>query len=259
VDDEIVADLRIARTVVNPGLTGVEAPADARAAAPTPARVVVDAVAPGVWYLTGEGHHSVLVEFADHLTLIEAPRDERRTLAVIGQARRLRPNKPLTQVINTHHHFDHSGGIRTAIAEGLTVITHQANGPFFEGMSARPSTVVRDALARNPRPLKLETVSDGKVLTDGKRRLEIYPISGSPHAATMLMVYLPAERLLVEADAYQPPPLEGQAPVIHPFAENLLENITRRGLKVERLLPIHGRMVPIAELKKAATQRGPQP
>ena len=67
--------------------------------------------------------------------------DDRRTLVVIARARALRPGKALTEVINTHHHFDHSGGIRAAVSEGLRVITHESNRGFFEAMVARPATV----------------------------------------------------------------------------------------------------------------------
>jgi glyoxylase-like metal-dependent hydrolase (beta-lactamase superfamily II) len=255
----VVADLRITRTVVNPAIGELRAPADARRAAEPPgaATVTVSEEAPGVWYLAGEGHHSVAVDLGDHLTLIEAPVDDRRTLAVIARARALRPGKPLTEVINTHHHFDHSGGIRAAVSEGLRVVTHESNRGFFEAMVARPATVRPDALARRPRPLTMETVGDKLVLGEGMRRLEVYQVTGSRHCATMLMVYLPGERLLVEADAYQPAPLQGRPPVSHPHAANLLENIERRGLRVDRLLPIHGRPVPFGELVAAAKTSPP--
>jgi hypothetical protein len=101
-------------------------------------------------------------------------------------------------------------------------------------------------------PLAIDTVSDSKVLTDGTRRLEIYPVTDSPHCPSLLMVYFPREKLLVEADAYQPPPLTGPPPLVHPFAANLLDNIRARGLRVDRVLPIHGRIVPFAELVAAA-------
>ena len=53
--------------------------------------VTAEELAPGVWFLAGQSHHSVVVEFADHLTLIEAPQNDTRTLAVIAKARELRP------------------------------------------------------------------------------------------------------------------------------------------------------------------------
>ena len=256
IEAAIVKDVRLTKVLVNPApdeMGDLQAPSDARAAsASRPARVTVEDVAPGIWYLAGEGHHSVVAEFADHLTLIEAPADDQRTLAVIARARALRPGKPLTQVINTHHHFDHSGGIRAAIAEGLTVIADESNRQFYQDLATRPATVAPDALARKPRPLAIDTVSDTKVLTDGARRLEIYRVTDSPHCAALLMVYFPNERVLVEADAYQPPPLAGPPPRSHPFAANLLDNIRTRRLRVDRILPIHGRIVPFTDLVAAA-------
>src|SRR5207247_87139 len=107
---------------------------------PPPAVVTVEEVAPGVWFLAGQSHHSVVVEFADHLTLIEAPQNDVRALAVIAKARTLRPDKPLTEVINTHHHFDHSGGLRAAVSEGLTIYTRRGNVAFYQTALTRPHT-----------------------------------------------------------------------------------------------------------------------
>src|SRR5262249_58316010 len=133
---------------------------------PAPAVVTAEEAAPGVWFLAGQSHHSVLVEFADHLTLIEAPQNEVRSLAVIKKARELRPGKPLTEVVNTHHHFDHSGGIRAAVSEGLAVITHKANAAFFQEAAGRAHTIVPDALAKNPRQIRIVPVDEEMTLKD---------------------------------------------------------------------------------------------
>ena len=37
-----------------------------------------------------------------------------------------------------------------------------------------------------------------------------------------------------------------------PFTVNLAENVTKQGLAVDQILPLHGRMVPVAEMHKAA-------
>lgn len=133
-DKYTTATLRVVRQRVDSDVGDLTVPAAAAApAAPTPVTVTAESIAPGVWFLAGQSHHSVLVEFADHLALIEAPQNDARTLAVIAKSRELRPGKPLTQLINTHHHFDHSGGVRAAVAEGLGVITHKANAGVLRG------------------------------------------------------------------------------------------------------------------------------
>jgi glyoxylase-like metal-dependent hydrolase (beta-lactamase superfamily II) len=227
-------------------LAAPAAAVSAAAPAPQPPNVTVEDVSRGVWLLAGGSHHSALVEFSDHLMLIDAPQNDARTLAVIAKARELRPGKPLTHVVNSHHHFDHSGGIRAAVSEGLTVVTHQGNAAFIEEIVKRPHTRVPDALSKNPKPLTIETVGDEKVFTDGTMTLHLYPAPGE-HSETMLMAYLPRERALIVIDLYEP----GEA--VHMFAGRFLEDLKKRNLRVERIVPLHGKIVPYAQMVKDAT------
>jgi glyoxylase-like metal-dependent hydrolase (beta-lactamase superfamily II) len=243
------AELRVTKQSVDGDAGDLAAPAAAAsAAAPVtpPAMVTVQEVAPGIWWLAGQSHHSVVIEFADHLTLIESPQNDTRALAVIAKARELKPDKPLTQVINSHHHFDHSGGLRAAVSEGLTVITQKANAQFYQDAVARAHTIVPDALSKNPKPLKIETVDQDMELKDATRTVNLYRIGGSPHATTLLMAYFPKERILVEADVYTP----GAA--LAPYAPNLLENITQRKLRIDRFVPLHGVIGSYADFVKVA-------
>jgi glyoxylase-like metal-dependent hydrolase (beta-lactamase superfamily II) len=259
-----ISDIRVASTLVNEAdapdlsapaqLSAAPSSATAVPAAPT-VTIAVSEPAPGVWYLTGQSHHSVVIEMADHLLLVEAPQNDARTLAVIQRARTLSPKKPLRAAINTHHHFDHAGGIRAAISEGLTVITHEQNKPFLDSLAVRRHSMGQDALARKQLAARIDGVGEKRVIRDATRTVELYHITGSPHSKSMLIVYLPKEKMLIEADLYSPPatpPAAGAPPPSYPFARNLLENIGTLGLDVETIVPIHGRVVPMSDLVAAA-------
>jgi glyoxylase-like metal-dependent hydrolase (beta-lactamase superfamily II) len=241
-------EIRAARQTVDGDTGDLAAPAAASAAAPVegppPANVTAEPLAKGIWLLAGQSHHSVLVEFSDQAMLIEAPQHDTRSLAVIARAKEVVPNKPLTKLVTTHHHFDHTGGLRAAIAEGLTIVTHKAGAAYYRETAGRAHTIVPDALAKTPKPVSIETVDDELIVRDGAMTMNLYHVAGSPHADTILMAYFPRERLLVEADVYSP------AAAVHPFAANLLENITRRKLRVDRVVPLHGTVVPYAALVK---------
>jgi len=249
-----LSDLRFDGIAVNGSMVDITIPESVRNAdlVPTPVNVTVDSVAPGVWFLAGGSHHSVAIEMKDHMLLVEAPQSDERTLAVIQKVRALRPDKPLRAVINTHHHFDHASGIRAAMSEGLTIITQAGNKNFFEDLSRRRFTILPDALAKSPKAAMIEAVSGHRSLSDGTRTVDLYEIKASAHSGSMLIVHLPAERILIEADLFTPPAPNLTTPTPQPFAENLIENIGRLGLVVERIIPIHGRVVPFSELMAVA-------
>jgi glyoxylase-like metal-dependent hydrolase (beta-lactamase superfamily II) len=249
---QVVAVTRVTATKVNAAAGDLEAPKEAASAPAEPLPAIqVNEVAKGIWYLTGQTHHSVLAEFQDHLMLIEVP-SEARTLAVIAKARELVPGKPLTQAVVTHHHFDHSGGIRAAVSEGLTIIAHPGAAKFIEDIVGRKHEIEADALAKSPKPLNLQTVEGEMTFEDEAMSVALYPIEGSPHADTLLMAYFPRAGLLVEADVYSPPAPNAPPTLGYPFAANLVTNCQEHELKVENLLPIHGRMVPMSALLEAA-------
>jgi glyoxylase-like metal-dependent hydrolase (beta-lactamase superfamily II) len=236
IDKYPLADIKIARNTVNAAPPDLAAPDSVKTAVAVPmsSAVTVEKVTDGIWLLGGAYHNSVLVEFSDHVELIEAPQNDIRTLAFIAKARELSAGKPLTKVIVTHHHFDHSGGLRAAVSEGLTLVAHETNKTFFEDLARRKHTVVRDALALNPQPIHIETVGERAVVNDPMRQMEIYHVDGSAHADTIVMVYFPKEKILVQADLYNPTQPDA------PFTMNLNQNIEKRKLRVERHVPIHG-------------------
>jgi len=215
-------------------------------------QVKTEKPAEGVWYLIGGTHHSVLIEMKDHLVVIEGPQNDARATAVIAEVKKLVPNKPIKYVVNSHHHFDHAGGLGPFVAEGATIITHDVNKAFFEQSLAAPRTVNPDKLAQSGKKATVEGIKDKRVLSDDTRTVELYHIQGNPHHDGLIMAYLPKEKLLVEADAYTPAPLNTPPPAQpNPFSVNLYDNIERLKLAVDKILPLHGRIVPLDELRKA--------
>jgi Metallo-beta-lactamase superfamily len=240
-------DLHITRNNVDAESVGLAVPDSVKtAAAPPPAAVTVTAepVAKGIWWLAGSGNHrSVVFEFDDHLTLFEAPLNEARSAAVIAKARTL-SSKPLTAAIVSHHHFDHSGGLRVAVAEGLTIVTHRLNEAFFKDLVSRKHTLVPDALEKNPKPLVLDLVDDEKVLKDKSMEVHLYHLLDNPREGTNLFAYVPRDRILVQADLYDATWQQ------HLWGENVLWNIERRKLRVDRDVPVHGTIESYADMVK---------
>ncbi len=249
VDEFATAEYRIGTHGVNEDAGNLGAPADAAAqpavSAAAPANVTGESLGRNVWLLAGQSHHSVLVGFKDHGVLIEAPQHDTRTLAVIAKARELLGDKPLTTLVITHHHFDHTGGLRAAVAEGLKVITHDGNQPFVERMAERPHTRAPDHLAQNPKEPDIGRVGSGLTLEDETMTLQLLPVSG-PHSETMLVAWLPRDRLLVQADVYSP----GSA--VHSFAGKFLEDVRALRLSPVRIVPLHGAVVPFAQFVRDA-------
>jgi glyoxylase-like metal-dependent hydrolase (beta-lactamase superfamily II) len=221
-------------------------------------RVTADKVADGVWFIAGGSHNSVAIEMKDHLILVEAPLNDGRTLPVLEQVKKLAPGKPIRYVINSHAHFDHAGGVRAAVGDGATLITDQRGKAYFERVLATRGTIAPDHLTKSGRKAKVVGANGRHVLSDGTRTVEILRMEDSNHSDAMLMVYLPKERLLVEADAFTPGPPNAPPPAqVNPLNANLVENLAKFGRPIDRILPLHGRVVPLADLYTAVGAKPP--
>jgi glyoxylase-like metal-dependent hydrolase (beta-lactamase superfamily II) len=221
-------------------------PNEVRTAAIPPVRVETQRLADGVWLVGGGSHNSVAVEFRNYVAVIEAPLDEDRSLAVINEVTKLVPNKPISYVVNTHHHWDHLGGIRTYVHEGATVITQEGNKPYYqEVLRARPWVLKPDRYSLSPpeewsEGYIFETVREKYILGDETRIVELYNVQGLAHAGGMLIAYFPKEKIVVEADLYTPPAPGAQAAPPNASARTFYQNLQRLKLDVATIVPIHG-------------------
>jgi glyoxylase-like metal-dependent hydrolase (beta-lactamase superfamily II) len=233
-------------------VAGVQAPLIDTSAVPA-FGVDEQLIADDVYYFTGGTHHSVIVNFKDYVVVIEAPLDEARSNAVIGEVKKLYYNKPIRYVINTHAHFDHAGGLRTYAAEGATILTYQLNKPYYEKTFALPRTLSPDKLLQSKKKAVIESVGEKKVLTDGSHTIELYHVP-SGHNDGMLIAYLPQDKVLIEADLYTPPATGAAAPAdapVNPYTLGLVENLDKLKLDYNKILPLHGRIATKDELMKA--------
>ena len=227
------------------------APPPAQPAAGPPAAPL--RIADGIWQLIPNGEGSILVEFKDYVVMVEAPISDAISAAAMEAAKRLAPGKPIKYVINTHHHADHSGGLRAYVAEGVPIITHESHRKYYEDQIFKnPHSLNPDRLARMPRAPMIETMKDKRVLTDGNMVLEIHLMREQLHTEGLLMVYVPKEKMLIQADAYIPRPGAPPLPAPSPHTINLVDNVSRLKLNVDRVFHIHGGSSPYSEVLAAA-------
>ena len=170
--------------------------------APPSLTVTSEKLGDGLYRLTtGAGSYdSVIVEFKDHIMMLEAGQSIARAQAYITETKKLIPNKPIRYVMNTHPHSDHTGGLPTLVTEGATIITQKNNAEFLDKALNTPRTLLDDVLAKNPKKAKIEAIVEKKVYSDGTRTVEVYHVAPVPHSNGLMIAYLPKEKVLFQGD-----------------------------------------------------------
>jgi glyoxylase-like metal-dependent hydrolase (beta-lactamase superfamily II) len=189
-------------------------------------------IADGIWHLNPGGH--TIVEFADHLAIFEMGGSNSQTRAVIEFANGLVPGKPLTQLIVSHHHFDHTSGFRAAVESGLTVISHRGNERILREVAARRAPDFPGLVALPDGGTFVFVPVDGHLrLEDDSMTLDIYAVVKNNHMANAVFAYAPASRTLMEGD------LATAANGFSFWAESYQDNLEHYGLEVAMVSPNH--------------------
>jgi glyoxylase-like metal-dependent hydrolase (beta-lactamase superfamily II) len=225
-----------AATANPPNIAQLVTPPTPPAAAPaaTPPVVTAEKLADGVYRITG-GYVALAIELSDHVVVLEGGQSEARGLAVIAEAKRAIPGKPIRYVVNTHAHFDHASGLGPFAAEGITIVTHQQNKAFLEKALSAPRTLAGDSLAKANRKPRVEGVGDKRVLGSGARTIELHHIRDLAHSGGMLVAFLPKERILFTGDFNVP----AQGQPVSPAIATLVRNVERLKLDFDAHVLVH--------------------
>lgn len=219
-----------------------------------PAPQITDPVtklAENVYTVVAGGYNVLFVGFKDHIFVMETPANDNVSRQAIEAIKKTIPGKPIRYISVTHHHDDHAGGLRRYIAEGATLIAAPGEKSFFEKVAASKFTIDPDALTLNPQQLKIETIANGKrILTDGTTTVEILDIGSGPHAEEMLVAYLPNEKIIFQGDLLNRP-ANGDHPIANDTSAHFANWIESKKLAVEKIIPVHGTVTTMDELRKA--------
>ena len=179
-------------------------------------------LATGVFKIGGN-YTSLAVDMGDHILVVESGQSDARGLAVMAAAKQAIPNKPIRFVVNSHPHFDHASGLAAAAAEGATILTHQNNEEVLERLMSGPRTLDRRQpveVARSPCEF-LEAIGDRDVRKGNNGKVvELHRVPNE-HSDGMLIVYLPAEKVVWSADVTAVNPNPGQLATVRAVNETL--------------------------------------
>ena len=191
-------------------------------------------LADGVYRITG-GYVSMAVEFKDYVVVLEAGQSEARGLAILAETKKLFPTKKIKYVVMTHPHFDHMMGLPPFVAEGITILVDDNAKFFTEASLGTPRTLVGDVMAKSKKKPKVESVIDQMELKDDTHSLMLYHVNKLEHSDSMLIAYLPKEKILFSADFGAP--LAGQP--VSPSIATLMANLDRYAIDFERHVTVH--------------------
>ena len=160
-------------------------------------------LAPNVQHVEGGTANNLIIAMKDHLIIFDAPYGEMQSRWTIDAAKAKYPGKPIRYLVLTHHHMDHTGGMRTYVAEGAKVIVPTPDKAYFEKDVKAPRTIVPDDLQKKPRSAEIIEVKDQMTLKDEAAEIRLYNIQ-NPHVQGFLLAHVVTGNILYVTDLISP-------------------------------------------------------
>ncbi|HEV2523393.1 MAG TPA: MBL fold metallo-hydrolase [Candidatus Acidoferrales bacterium] len=160
-------------------------------------------LAPNVQHVEGGTANNLIVAMKDYLVIFDAPYGELQSRWVIDAAKAKYPGKPIKYLVLTHHHMDHTGGMRTYVADGATVILPSGDKGYFEKDVKSPHTIVPDDLQKKPRTPEIVEVKDQMTIKDDATEIRLYNIT-NPHVQGMLIGHVVTSNIVYVTDLISP-------------------------------------------------------
>ena len=186
--------------------------------------VTIEEIAPGI-FLVPSTHNNLIIEGPEGLALVDASWYPERSNTLLARMAERWPEKPIRYLILTHHHIDHTGGMRPVIEAGASVVTSEKNAAYFR-------EVFESTMARN---VNLIEVGQFLQLDGIGREIHAYDVY-TEHADGMIAAYVPDEKLLFNADLFSPNrPLQFSL-----WLDDLMNAIEWHRIDVEKHVGGHG-------------------
>jgi len=201
---------------------------------------------PNMSLVTGGSHNTLIVATNSYLVAFDAPGDDGLSKKVIEMAKAKYPGKNFKYLVLTHHHVDHTGGLRSYIADGATLVVGKGNGAYFRGVLTAPATLNPYKVPGAAMPNVVEV--DGKwSVNDGGRAIEAYSLETS-HAAGYIIPYIPDAKTGFVTDLWNPGPMVAMP---NPNMVAVVRGVEKAGIMPEKFAGGHGGIGDYAPLAAA--------
>lgn len=239
---------------------------------PTIDSVEIDAGVYLVYASPIDAIYTMVVEQDNGVVVIEPGMNDLKGEEIIDWINQRFPGKPITHLMISHFHNDHSGGLRPYVAAGAALVVHEEGTDFYRAQVNRPkSEVILDALDRGPADAEIISIAADETyrIDDAERPIVFYPAEIA-HTSDMILAVLENQEILYSSDFYvsaiarmlragldRPP---GTPDTRTPFhaAVSLAKAIAKYRLHVSVMIGSHDRdTVPYTEFRAYLDARSP--